>query len=61
MWPIMWVVSCHKQLYFQTKRRMASFVVPHKVSGSNISRTVCPRTTKFYTTSMPTQFRATRI
>ena len=23
MWPIAWVVRCHKQLYFQAKRRMA--------------------------------------
>ena len=27
MWPIMWVISCYKQLYFQPKRRMALFVV----------------------------------
>ena len=49
MWPIsMRVVTCYKQLYFQAKHRMASFVVHHKVSGSNISRTVWLRITKFH-------------
>ena len=61
MWPIVWVVSCFEQLYFQAKRRMGSFVVHHKVSGSNIWRTDCPRITKFCTASMPTYLKAARI
>ena len=42
-------------------RPTASFVVQHKMSGSNIWRTVCPRITKFYTASMPTYLKASRI